>query len=351
MRSLTALCGICLVLAAVLARHPATVHAQTDSPAREQRERELALAQHLRRHLRDPGDGLALAADRRDLLRIRAGTAGLPLRSLAPGARMTDTAQLDTLSVVADLWHARLNDRIPFGLMPRDRLSVLARAQDALGQLQARASRDNRDRFLPDMIAEVEALGRFAAGRGEVSDEAIDLALRIADHAAAIGRPMPGPGPYPMTPPDGGSAPDAMPPGAMPPPPPAPPLGGPSPYELPPAYAGYTPSSQGAASIGCQTLRQSASASESVGDMLRAAECWSRQPTWPGWALQVLEALDWAALYARFNRDCNGLDTVVDTIRDLGGRTAIAGLTGEMTSLARRVELDRRWMRSQNVCR
>ena len=351
MRSLTALCGICLVLAAVLARHPATVHAQTDSPAREQRERELALAQHLRRHLRDPGDGLALAADRRDLLRVRAGTAGVPLPSPTPGAAMTDAALFDTLAVVGDLWHARLNDRIPFGLMPRDRLSVLTRAQDALGQLQARANRDNRDSFLPDMLAEVQALGRFAAGQGEVSDEGIDLALRIADQAAT-GRPILGPGPYPMTPADPGAPPNAMPPGAMPPPPPAPPLAGPSPYELPPGYAEYAPSSQSAAtSMGCQSLRQSASASESVGDMLRAAECWSRQPTWPGWALQVLEALDWAALYARFDRDCNGLDTVVDSIRDLGGRTAIAGLTGDMTSLARRVELDRRWMRSRNVCR
>src|ERR1044071_2334625 len=98
MRRLTALCGICPVLAAALAGHPAAVHAQTDSPAREQRERELALAQHLRRPLRDPGDALALAADRRDLLRVRAGTAGIPLPSAAPGAAMSDAALLDTLA-------------------------------------------------------------------------------------------------------------------------------------------------------------------------------------------------------------------------------------------------------------
>jgi hypothetical protein len=98
-------------------------------------------------------------------------------------------------------------------------------------------------------------------------------------------------------------------------------------------------------------LRQSASASESVTDMLRAAECWSRQPVWPGWAAQVHEALDWAAIYARLDRQCDGLDTVIDKIRELGSRTAIAGLTPEMTSLAQRAELDRRWMRSQNICR
>jgi hypothetical protein len=131
-----------------------------------------------------------------------------------------------------------------------------------------------------------------------------------------------------------------------------PPSSGPSPYELPPGYAEYAPSSQGgAAATGCQTLRQSASASASVTDMLRAAECWTRQPTWPGWALQVHEALDWAALYARFDRDCEDLSTVIDEIHDLGGPVAIAGLTNEMSSLARRTEMDRRWLTSQNMCR
>jgi hypothetical protein len=352
--------------------------AQSDSAVREQRERELALAQHLRRHLADPGDGLALAADRRDLQRIRAGTVVAPVPAAAPalGVAASDASLLETLAVVADLWHARLNDRIPFGLFPHDRMSALARAQDALGQLQARASRGDRDRFVPEMLVEVQALSRLAAGQGETSDQAIDLALRIADQAAT-GRPMLGPGPYPMMPPVAGYPPtgpspagyppgtypespggpppgpsgSAPPPGAMPPPP-APPSGGPSPYELPPGYAGYAPAVQGAAaSDGCQTLRQSASASGSVTDLLRAAECWSRQPTLPGWAFQVHEALDWAALYARLDRDCGGLDTVIDKIRELGSRTAVAGLTSEMTGLAERTELDRRWMRSQNFCR
>ncbi len=351
--------------------------AQADSAAREQRERELALVQHLRRHLMDPGDGLALAADRRDLQRIRAGAMGRSAApSRAPGVAMSDADLLDSLAVVADLWHARLNDRIPFGLMPRDRGSALARAQEALGQLQSRASRGDRDRFLPDMLAEVQALSRHAAGQGDVSDQAIVLALRVADQAAT-GRPLTGPGLYPMMPPDAGypRGPEGPPPppsgsyppqtdGAEGPPaqvretpppgalPPVPPSGGPLPYELPPGYAGYSPSAEGtAASTGCQTLRQSASASSSVTDMLRAAECWTRQPTWPGWALQVQEALDWAALYARFDRDCDGLGSVIDKTRELGNRTAVAGLTREMTALAESAELDRRWLRSQNVCR
>jgi hypothetical protein len=86
-------------------------------------------------------------------------------------------------------------------------------------------------------------------------------------------------------------------------------------------------------------------------DMLRAAECWSGQPTWPGWAAQVYEALDWAATYARLDRDCDGLDTAIDKVREFGSRTAIAGLQTEMTSLAERAERDRRSMRSQNLCR
>jgi hypothetical protein len=333
------------LVAVVIACTGLRVAAQPDQAVREQRERELALVQHLRRHLMDPGDGLALAADRRDLQRIRAGTVAAVTPAPTPGVAITDAALLDTLAVVADLWHTRLDDRIPFGLMPRDRLSPLARAPAALGQLQSRATRGDRDRFMPEMLVEVEALSRFAAGQGDVSDQAIDVALRIADQAAT-GQPMPGPGPYPTVPPGAGYPPTAY------PPPPSPPSGGPSPYELPPGYAGYAPAAPGVAgSTGCQTLRQSASTAGSMTDMLRAAECWSRQPTWPGWAAQVHEALDWAATYARLDRDCAGLDTAIDKIRELGSRTAIAGLQMEMTSLAERAERDRRWMRGQNLCR
>jgi len=349
------------------------VLAQPESAVREQRERELALVQHLRRHLMDPGDGLALDADRRDLQRMRAGTLAAPAATKMPGVPMTDEALLDALAVVADLWHARLDDRIPFGVMPRDRLFPLTRAHEALGHLQSQLSRGDRDHFLPEMLVEVQALSRFATGQGDVSDQAIDVALRLADQAAT-GRPTLGAAPYPMVPPGAayppsagyppsgsypespagppGPAESAPPPGAMPPPPPSPPSGGPSPYELPPGYVGYATETQGmAASTGCQTLRQSASAAGSLADMLRAAECWSRQPTWPGWASQVHESLDWAATYARLDRDCDGLDTVIDRIRELGSRTAVAGLQVQMTALAQRAELDRRWLRGQNLCR
>jgi hypothetical protein len=340
-----------LAAVAILCLGPAAA-GQSDSAVREQRERELALVQHLRRHLMDPGDGLALAADRRDLQRMRARAVAAPEAAPAPGVAMTDAALLEALSVAADVWHERLNDRIPFGLMPRDRLSRLARAQEALGQLQSRATRGDHDRFVPEMLVEVQALSRFAAGQGDLSDQAIDMALRLADQAAT-GQPMAGPGPYPMMPPGAAYPPTAYPPpGALPPPPPSPPSGGPTPYELPAGYAGYALDSRAVAgSTGCQMLRQSASAAGSMADMLRAAECWSRLPTWPGWAAQVHEALDWAVTFARLDRDCDGLDTSIDKIRELGNRTAVAGLQIEMTSLAERAERDRRWMRSQNICR
>ena len=134
-------------------------------------------------------------------------------------------------------------------------------------------------------------------------------------------------GGYPMMPPGAGYPPTAYPPpsgsypespagqppgpaGPAPPPgpPPSPPSGGPSPYELPPGYA-------------------------------------------PGWAALVYEALDWAVTYARLDRNCDGLDTAIDKVRELGSKTAIAGLQNEMTSLAERAERERRWMRSQNLCR
>ncbi len=334
----------------------ASVLAQSDAAEREQRERELALVQHLHRHVLDPGDGLALAADRRDLQRMRAGAMAASAGTGVVGTPVSDGALFETLAVVADLWHARLNDRVPFGLMPRDRLSALARAQDAIGQLQSRASRSERDRFIPGMLSELQALSRFLAGQGEVSDQAIDVALQIADQGAT-GRPALGP--YPASPPQGASYPpttgrypiDAAggapgpagtpPPGAMPPGPPVPPSEGPTPYELPAGYAGYAPGAQSsmAPSAACQTLRQSASASSSVADMLRAAECWTRQPTWPGWALQVHETLDWAATYARLDRDCGGLDAAVDKVRELGGRLGVAGMTVEITRLAERAEM------------
>jgi hypothetical protein len=361
MRTLPTVLGVACAAVSVLA--------QADVAVREQRERELALVQHLHRHVLDPGDGLGLAADRRDLQRMRAGAIAVSAPVTPLGTPVTDVSLLESLAVVADLWHARLNDRVPFGLMPKDRLSPLARAQDALGQLQSRAGLSDRDRFVSKMLSELQALSRFAAGHGEVSDQAIDVALQVPDQAAT-GRPMLGPGPYPVLLPPGASYPPATggypvdagvpqgpsssppPPGAMPPAPPAPPARGPTPYELPAGYAAYAPGAQSAmvSTAACQTLRHAASASSSVADMLRAAECWTRQPTWPGWALQVHEALDWAATYARLDRDCAGLDTAIEKLRELGGRLGVAGMTTEIASLAERAEIDRRWMRSQSLC-
>src|SRR5690606_23494601 len=147
--------------------------AQGANAIREQRERELVLVRHVRQHLADPGDGLALAADRRDLDRLvgpRAGRAVQP-----PGAGADAAALLDTLAAIADAWHERLIGRVPFGLMSRERVNGIAAAREAVGQLQSRIGRDGADRFFPELQQEIEALTRFASGRGDVSEQQIDV--------------------------------------------------------------------------------------------------------------------------------------------------------------------------------
>ena len=124
------------VLAIVLLAGP--VFAQTPSPVREQRERELALVAHIHRHVVSPGDGLALAADRRDLQRMRVGTPDPPQPPPPIGADQSDDTLLQSLAVLADLWQARVNDRVAFARM-RERSIALGRAEQALGQLQSRA--------------------------------------------------------------------------------------------------------------------------------------------------------------------------------------------------------------------
>lgn len=340
----------------------AVASASTSDIVRQQRERELSMVQHLRRHVADPGDGLALAADRRDLQRLRTGVPTGPVGSLSYSA--TDDELLDALSAVLDIWYTRIVDRTPFGLMPRERLNAIARAQQALGQLQSRGRAGAEDRFVPEMQQELALLSRFAGGQGEVSEQSIDYALRLADTATS-GRPMIGPGPYPLGPgpypPGAGPGASTMPPlppspgpydRGGPPPAPVPPGGGPTPYSLPPGYGDYAPGA--AASAGgiaaCQTLRNAAGAAGAVVDMLRAAECWTRTPTWPGWGTQALESLDWAATFARASRDCHGLGTAIDSLRQLGPRIAVSGLTYEVTRLAERAESDRRWLRGRNQC-
>jgi hypothetical protein len=271
----------------------------------------------------------------------------------------TDDELVDSLRVIADLWYARLVDGTPFGMMPRERLAGLTQVQRALGQLQSRGGRAGLDVWLPEVQEELGALLRAANGQGEATDAAIDLALRVAD-AAATGRPTIGPGWGPTAAPGTGvrppesSGPGAYPPGVYPGnSPPPPPSGGPTPYALPPGYDAYSGAAAAGAGglVACQTLRTAAGVSQSVSDMVRAAECWTRTPTWPGWGEQSLEALDWATSLAAIERNCTALSTAIDSLRELGPRLAAAGLTASVTALSRRAESDHRRLRSQSLCR
>jgi hypothetical protein len=161
--------------------------------------------------------------------------------------------------------------------------------------------------------------------------------------------PGAGAGPYPGSGPGGPPA-GAPYPGSSAP---LPPSGGPTPYALPAGYEAYG----GAAAAGaggiaaCQTLRTAAGVSQSISDMVRAAECWTRTPTWPGWGAQALEALDWATSLAAIERNCTALATAIDTLKDLGPRLSAGGPTPDATALAGRAESDRRRLRGQSLCR
>lgn len=294
----------------VLGIATATV-AQPTAPVREQRERELALVRHIRRHVLTPGDGLAMAGDRRDLERRGPG---LQMGAAAPAPLATaDAILLDRLSVVADLWYVRIVQGTPFHLIPRERVVQLGEAIEAIGQLQSHAPKGDRDQFLPDMLAEAQSLTLLLAGQGEVSETDIDLALALADQVAA-GRPAVGR--YP------GSSP------------------------APPSAAAAT-----ATTSGCQVLRESAGASGSATSMMLAVECWRRLQAWPGWAAQTTEAIDWAATYARIDHDCATLGTIIDEVHELGKPLAAGGQPSEITALAERAEGDRWALRSAGLCR
>ena len=178
----------------------------------EQRQREITLARHLRQHVADPADGLALAADRRDLQRLRSGTPQIATAPPSPSA--TDDELVDSLRILVDVWYARLVDRTPFGLMPRERLAGLTAAQRAVGQLQSRGGRSGLEVWLPEVQDELNALVQAASGQGEVSDPAIDMALSVAD-AAASGRPVIGPA-WSPAPPGAGTRPPETYPGSGP---------------------------------------------------------------------------------------------------------------------------------------
>ena len=251
-------------------------------------------------------------------------------------------------------------------MMPRERLSGLTGVQRALGQLQSRDGGSGLDVWLREVQDELNALVRAASGQGEVSDAAIDQALLVAD-AAATGRPAIGPGPYPVV----GSAHRSVawtwrgPVSRLGPR--GPTTGGISraaPHRCRPVAARRRtrclrptrPTAAAAAAgaggiVACQTLRTAAGVSQGINDMIRAAECWTRTPTWPGWGAQSLEALDWATNLAAIERNCTALSTALDSVRELGPRLAAGGLTPAVTALARRAESDERRLRAQSLCR
>jgi len=290
---------------------------------REQAERELALVRHLHRHVLEPSDGLALAADRRDLLRRGPGA---PAGAALP-AGASDVELLGQFTVLTDLWYARVIGRTPFHLMPREQLSRIADAQRAIGELQSRTDPKARDRFLPDVQAELETLVRLTSSHADISEADIDLALTIADQAAA-GQPL---STYGMRP--TGASYGAGPPAAYSPS--APPTA---------AYATSSPTA-------CQTLRLSAVTSSSSAAMLRAMECWTSMQAWPGSVTQVFESLDWAETYAKADRDCQALGAVLDRVRASGRPMAPGVKPEDISAIAERAEIDRRQLRSANLCK
>ena len=311
--------GVVLAIVAAVSTAP---QVPTDV-IREQAERELALVRHLHRHVLEPSDGLALAADRRDLQRRGPGA---PAGAAVP-ADASDVQLLGQLTLLTDLWYARVIGRTPFHGMPPGQIATLAEAQRAVGALQARADPKTRDRFLPDVQAELDTLVRLTSSHADISEADIDLALTIADQAAA-GRPL---STYGMRP---SGAPFAAGPFAA------------SPASAPPtaAYATSSPTA-------CQALRLSAGTASSSAGMMRALECWTSMQAWPGWVAQVVESLDWAETYAKVDRDCSTLADVLDRVKAFGRPLAPGVKPEDISSIADRAEMDRRQLRSMNRCR
>jgi hypothetical protein len=310
------------VVLAIVAAVSAVPQVPTDV-IREQAERELALVRHLHRHVLEPSDGLALAADRRDLQRRGPGApAGAPLPAGA-----SDVELLGQLTVLTDLWYARVIGRTPFHLMPPGQIAGIADAQRAIGALLSRTDPKARDRFLPDVQAEIETLARLMSGHADISEADIDLALTIADQAAA-GQPLSTYGIRPTGAPYGAGPPVTY-------------------SQSAPPTAAYATSSP----TGCQTLRLSASTSASSAGMLRAVECWTSMQAWPGWVAQVVESLDWAETYAKVDRDCSTLADVLDRVKEFGRPLAPGVRPEDLSTLADRAEMDRRQLRTANRCR
>ncbi len=267
-------------------------------------ERELALVQHVRRHLHDPQDGSSLAADCRDLRRLHAmaprpatpSASSLYDAGPMPGGASTGgAAPAADLEILAEIWDARVNDRTPFRLQGRDRLQALDRAQQSLSRLATTVDVSGRDRFMPAMQEELLMLRRDVQMGGDLSDGAIEAALRLSD-ARAAGRPVP-PGPGFGGPPRPSSGSRAAPP-------------------LPPGYGMASPSPSSVTA--CEVERSRAGESESAVSMLDVVDCWSRERASPAWSSQAIEALDWAVQYASIARDCVELETVMTRLRSFG---------------------------------
>ncbi len=313
------LSGVVLAILVVVSTAP---QVPTDV-IREQAERELALVRHLHRHVLEPSDGLALAADRLDLQRRGPGA---PAGAALP-AGASDVELLGQLTVLTDLWYARVIGRTPFHRMPPEQIAAIAEAQRAVGVLQSRADPKTRDRFLPDVQAELETIVRLPSSHADISEPDIDLALTIADQAAA-GRPLSTYGMRPSGAPYSGGSSAASPASAAP----------------TAAYATSSPT-------GCQTLRLSAGTSSSSAGMLRAVECWTSMQAWPGWVAQVVESLDWAETYAKVDRDCSTLGDVLDRVKAFGRPLAPGVKPEDIAKIAERADFDRRQLRATGRCR
>ena len=313
----------------------------------EQRARELALVRHVRQHLAAPEDGVALAADRVDLR-----TAVLRTSS------QTGTgAPLDALAVVAETWHRRVNDRVPFSMMGPDALPRVNDARRALAQSMGSLSPTVRQRYASQFEHELIALTAYLSGRGDLPDDYIDRALMGAD-AGAAGRPAPYAGVAPGPSPYGVPRPPVPYPG-----PPGPQPERPNPYgefaqpapdnpANPASGAGSAyGSAQQSGGAGCRASRVVAGDAFTADAFLRNAECWSRMKAWPGWEVQVAEALDWATEAAVVAGDCRGLDSVARQLGSLTtGPTPFPGDRLRLVDLRQRLDVERAWLRSQG-CR
>lgn len=320
--------------------------------------RELAIVRHLREHLAAPDDGLSLSGDRRDLARAIGRRPRVAARSAS--AWTADAPDLEAFDIIADAWQARVGERTTFALTSPDRLERIARAERTLAAIPFTPGPDLRARVILAAQNELVELRRYLQGTGEVPEHFIDLALALAD-AAAAGRPVPmvspshpGYGPPPGPDATGRYPPPAAypPPGSRPPPPPGghqtppPPAGGASPNApLPPGYAPFLAAPAGTGI--CQTERNQAGEAATADAMLRLADCWSRDRGWPGWAAQAVEALDWAVEYAAIEEDCEVRDRVVQRIRELGAiPSPLPADRDRFASLAERAERDRVRLRS-----